>query len=142
MAFPILALLPAVEKLFDRILPNPEAKAAALLELRKEENAQALQEMQIELQTNKMQADINLEEAKHSNLFVSGARPFIMWTCGVAFAYHYVAFPFAAFALSNYYGKMVLLPAVDMEMISYTLMGILGIGGSMRTYEKVRGVTK
>lgn len=140
MAFPILALLPAVEKLLDRILPNPEAKAAALLELRKEENAQALQEMQIELQTNKMQADINLEEAKHSSLFVSGARPFIMWICGVAFGYHFIIQPMIAFIMASN-GHKVDLPSFDMDALNTVLLGMLGLGG-MRSFDKMKGTSK
>lgn len=139
---PLLALLPIAEKLFDRFIPDPEQKARAILELKKEENQQALQEMQIALQQNQAQAEINKVEAGHSSLFVAGARPFIMWCCGVAFAYHYVAQPLLAFAISNYYGKMVLLPAVDMEVVGYTLTGMLGIGGTFRTVEKIRGVAR
>ena len=140
MAFPLLALLPAVEKLLDTILPNPEAKAAAILELRKEENAQALEQMQIELQTNKMQADINLEEAKHSNLFVSGARPFIMWICGVAFGYHFIIQPLLAFIMAAN-GNKVDLPEFDMNALNTVLLGMLGLGG-MRSFDKMKGTSK
>lgn len=139
---PLLALLPLAEKLFDKFIPDPEAKAKAILELKKEENAQALQEMGIALQQNQAQAEINKIEAAHSSLFVSGARPFILWVCGFAFLYHYLAQPFLAFAISNYTGKMVILPAVDMEVIGYTLTGMLGIGGTFRTVEKIRGIAR
>ena len=68
MVAPIVAaLLPealpravdAIGKLLDRIIPDPEAKAKALLELKKEENAQALQEMTLELQAMQAQNIIN-----------------------------------------------------------------------------------
>ncbi len=142
----VAALLPdaisALGRLLDRIIPDPEQKAKALLELKREENQQAIQEITLELQAMKMQTDVNLEEAKNSNIFVSGARPFIMWICGFAFAYHYLIQPFLAFAISNYIGKMAILPAIDMEVIGYTLTGMLGIGGTFRTVEKIRGVAK
>jgi len=138
--FPILGLLPFAEKLVDKLFPDPAAAANAKMELMKLEQAGALAELAANTDLAKGQQAINLEEAKSASLFVSGARPFIMWTCGVAFAYHFVLQPFLAFAISNYYGKMVLLPAIDMETIGYTLSGMLGIGGTFRTIEKVKGV--
>lgn len=143
MVAPLLAALApaamsAIERLLDRVIPDPEQKAKAMLELRSQENAQILQEMQIALQADQGQMEINKIEAASTSLFVSGARPFIMWTCGVAFAYHFVIMPFAAFVLSNYMGKQALLPAIDMEVIGFTLTGMLGIGGTFRTIEKIK----
>lgn len=142
MAFPILALIPVVEKIFDRVMPDPQQAANAKLELIKLQQSGDLAELAAETDLAKGQLEINKIEAANPNLFVSGARPFILWTCGVAFAYHFVVQPFLAFAMSNYMGKPALLPAIDMEVIGYTLTGMLGIGGSFRTVEKIKGVTK
>lgn len=131
----IAAALPIVGELLDRFIPDTAArdKAKAEAEMRLLEIAQQGQMAQVE---------VNKIEASHGSLFVSGARPFILWICGVAFAYHYLLQPFLAFTISNYTGKMVLLPAIDMEVIGYTLTGMLGIGGGMRTFEKIKGVAK
>lgn len=136
----LLALIDPVSKLLDRIIPDPEARAKAVLELKKEENAQTLEELRLAVQSDQMQADINLEEAKNSNLFVSGWRSFIGWVCGIAFAYHYILQPLLAFLFAAS-GHKVDLPVFDMDALVTVLFGMLGLGG-LRTFEKVKGVTK
>lgn len=138
---PLLALLPIAEKLFDRFIPDPEQKAKAILELKKEENQQALQEMTLELQAMQAQTNINQEEAKSSSVFVAGWRPFIGWVCGVAFAYHFVLQPLLAFVIANLGTGQVDLPNFDMDALFTVLLGMLGLGG-MRSFEKFKGITK
>lgn len=141
---PLLAVgslvAPAVEKLLDRLFPDPEQKAKALLDLKKEENQQILAELNIALQEELAQTSINQEEAKSSNLFVAGWRPFIGWICGVAFAYHFIIQPLLAFILSVA-GHKVDLPVFDMDTLSTVLMGMLGLSG-LRTLEKVKKTAK
>ena len=98
--------------------------------LDKEEKAQLIQEI------NKAQIEVNKVEAGSSNLFVSGWRPFVGWTCGVALCYHFVLQPFLMFVLSSI-GNPMELPVFHMETLTTVLMGMLGLGG-LRTYEKVK----
>ena len=98
--------------------------------LDKEEKAQLIQEI------NKAQIEVNKVEAGSSNLFVSGWRPFVGWTCGVALCYHLVLQPFLMFVLSSI-GNPMELPVFHMETLTTVLMGMLGLGG-LRTYEKVK----
>jgi hypothetical protein len=98
--------------------------------LDKEEKAQLIQEI------NKAQIEVNKVEAGSSNLFVSGWRPFIGWTCGVALCYHFILQPFLMFVLLSA-GKPMELPVFQMETLTTILMGLLGLGG-LRTYEKVK----
>lgn len=139
MPIPILELIPVVGKLLDRLIPDPEARAKAQLELIKEENANALQELQLALQADQNQADINKIEAASASMFVAGWRPWIGWVCGVAFAYHFVLQPLLAFIMASF-GHKVDLPTFDMDALFTVLMGMLGLG-TMRTVEKVKGVT-
>ena len=37
-----------------------------------------------------LQAQTNLEQAKHDSIFVAGARPAIMWICAFALAWQYI----------------------------------------------------
>ena len=131
-----LSLVPAISKLLDKIIPDPQARETAKLELLKAENAQSLLEMQLMLQADQNQTQINQVEAASSNLFVSGWRPFIGWVCGAAFAYHFIVQPLLAFIIANS-GGTVTLPEFDMEELSTVLMGMLGLGG-MRTIEKIK----
>ena len=98
--------------------------------LDKEEKAQLIQEI------NKAQIEVNKVEADSSRLFVSGWRPFIGWTCGVALCYHFILQPFLMFVLLSA-GKPMELPVFQMETLTTILMGLLGLGG-LRTYEKVK----
>lgn len=133
-------LIEPISVLLDKIIPDPDARAKAKLELLKSEREFDLRELEIALRADESQTHINQEEAKHQSLFVAGWRPFIGWVCGIAFAYHYILQPFIVFALAAQ-GHHVILPHFSMEALLTVLLGMLGLGG-MRTFEKVRRVTK
>jgi hypothetical protein len=116
-------------KVFDKFIPDPAAKAQAEAALRAD-----LQKW------DASQNEVNKIEAGHASIFVSGWRPFVGWTCGVAFAYHYVAQPIFLFLLAAF-GMAITLPAFSMESLLTVLLGLLGLGG-LRTYEKFKGVSK
>ena len=98
--------------------------------LDKEEKAQLIQEI------NKAQIEVNKIEAGQTNLFVSGWRPFVGWTCGIALCYHFVLQPFLMFVLSST-GNPMELPVFDMSTLTTVLLGMLGLGG-MRSLEKIK----
>lgn len=131
-------LIDPLSKLIDRLIPDPQAAAAAKLELAKEQNAAALQEFQTAVQADVAQSQINQVEAASKDMFVSGWRPFIGWVCGIAFGYHYILQPLLAFGMASA-GHTVPLPAFDMSELSTVLMGMLGLGG-LRTIEKIKNV--
>jgi len=89
------------------------------------------------------QLEINKEEAKSVNWWVSGWRPFIGWVCGTAFAYHYVLQPLLAFVLVAVIHDPIgnNLPVFDMESLLTVLLGMLGLGG-LRTFEKYKEVSR
>ena len=137
---PISAALDIGGKLIDRLWPDPSQRDAAKLELLKMQQTGELAVLAAETELAKGQLAINTEEAKSSSLFVAGARPFFMWVCGTAFAYHYVLQPLLAFVFAAS-GHPVVLPVFDMEALMSVAFGMLGLGG-YRTYEKLKGVTK
>ena len=98
--------------------------------LDKAEKAQLIQEI------NKAQIEVNKVEANSNSLFVSGWRPFVGWTCGVALCYHFVLQPFLTFVLYSF-GHQIILPTFDMGTLTTILMGMWGLGG-LRSYEKVK----
>ena len=87
------------------------------------------------------QIQVNAAEAASGSLFKGGWRPFIGWTCGLAFFYHFVGQPVAVFALTVTGTEIPALPEFDMGTLLTVLGGMLGIGG-LRTYEKPKGLTK
>tara|TARA_Y100000004_G_scaffold161731_1_gene189969 strand:+ start:107 stop:454 length:348 start_codon:yes stop_codon:yes gene_type:complete len=111
----------------------------------KEARAKAERQLEQQLATHLAKIDvaqleINKTEAAHRSIWVSGWRPFIGWSCGVALAWSYVVTPILHFGLAQA-GLLVDLPAMDMSEMMPVLMGMLGLGG-LRTFEKFKGVTK
>jgi len=89
----------------------------------------------------KGQLAVNAEEAKSRNVFVSGWRPFVGWSCGLALFAHFLIFP-TADVVTAYMGiEAVAYPSFDMDSLMTVLLGMLGLGG-MRSFEKSKGLTK
>ena len=128
------SILPAVTDVIGRFLPED-----------KEAKAKAEREIQAKLTTHLAkidlaQLDINKTEAAHRSVFVSGWRPFIGWSCGVALAWSYVVTPILTFVLAQT-GYLVELPSMNLGEMMPVLMGMLGLGG-LRTFEKFKKVSK
>tara|TARA_R100000734_G_C3316378_1_gene108851 strand:+ start:2270 stop:2647 length:378 start_codon:yes stop_codon:yes gene_type:complete len=83
-----------------------------------------------------LQTKINEVEAQHRSMFVAGWRPFIGWICGIAFGYHFIAFPIIRTIYPD-----IEFPQLDSEPLFTVLMGMLGLGG-LRTFEKLKGKAK
>lgn len=130
---PVLSILEIGAKLLDKVIPDKDAREKAQAELIK---AAQDQDFQLAL----AQIKVNEEEAKSGSLFVSGWRPSIGWTCSTAFGLHFVLFPIINFIIVALGYKEVVI-SFDMTTLLTVLGGLLGIGG-LRTYEKIKGVTK
>ena len=130
----ISALMPVVGDVIDRLVPdkNASAKAKAEMELKLVEAANAGMLGQLE---------INKAEAAHRSVWVSGWRPSVGWVCSAAFAAHFVIFPLPTW-VAQIFGHHLPPPVdFDMDSLMTVLLGLLGIG-SLRTYEKQKGLTK
>lgn len=128
---PVLSILEIGAKLLDKVIPDKDAREKAQAELIK---AAQDQDFQLAL----AQIKVNEEEAKSDNIYKSGWRPSIGWTCSVAFGLHFVLFPIINFVLVALEYKEVVI-SFDMTTLMTVLGGLLGIGG-LRTYEKVKGI--
>jgi hypothetical protein len=129
----VTALLP----LLDKILPDEKAKDAAKLEALKLAQEGQLAELDAQVKLMLGQIEVNKVEAAQQSIFVSGARPFIVWVCGFGMAYAAILHPLLAWiALMN---GAPTPPQLDSDVLMYVLGGILGLGG-YRTFEKTKGV--
>jgi hypothetical protein len=128
---PVLSILEIGAKLLDKVIPDKDAREKAQAELIK---AAQDQDFQLAL----AQIKVNEEEAKSDNIFKSGWRPFVGWTCSTSFALHFVIFPIINFFIVALGYKEVVI-SFDMVTLTTTLGGLLGIGG-LRTYEKIKGI--
>ena len=116
-------------KIINKWVPDKDAQAKAAAEY---EASMLAADTQLAI----AQTEVNKVEAANENIFVSGARPFILWVCGFSLAYHFILQPLLAFFFSSI-GHPVNLPIFDMDSLNTILMGMLGLGG-MRSFEKMK----
>ena len=137
MPFPLLGVLGIVSDVISKIIPDPQAAAAAKIKLFELTQAGELKELDANLQIALAQLDVNKAEAL-GGPYRGGWRPFIGWTCGVAFAFNYVLLPLSQ-SVALYLGFKGLLPApLDVATMMPVMMGMLGLGG-MRSFERSQG---
>lgn len=129
MTFGIGDAVAAGLKVIDKFVPDPAAKVKAEEQLRADLQA-----------WDKAQTDVNAVEAANENIFVSGWRPALGWTCAFAFAFIYVLGPLITW-LSTMAGNPIPLPSFNVDALMGLTLGMLGLGG-LRTYEKVKGVAR
>jgi len=127
-------LVAPVTGLLDKFIEDKDQKAKLAHEL-----ATMADKLAHEQQLAQMA--INKEEASSGSLFKGGWRPCIGWICGIAFGYHFVLQPVIVFIVVLIGMDIPELPSFDMGTLLTVLGGMLGIG-SLRTYEKQKGLTK
>jgi hypothetical protein len=135
MAIPI-PIISGIFAVIDKLIPDPEAKAKAKLDVLKMEQAGEFKLIDADLQVMIAQADINKAEASSANSWASGWRPAVGWVCVTGLAWTYVLSPLLGW-LSAAKGWPV-PPTIDTFDLLIMLGGMLGFGG-MRSFEKIRG---
>lgn len=83
-----------------------------------------------------LQALANIEAAKHRSVFVAGGRPAHLWVSALAWFFVLIINP-AIQWVTDKPG-----PDIPVEALVSLSLGILGIYGTQRTFEKYKGVTK
>jgi len=130
--------------LIDRLWPDKEKNARerqqAEYELLKMTQNERMADKANEVQIALAQIEVNKEEAKTGRMFIAGWRPMIGWICALSYGYAFLLGPVVT-QVSTYYGSGIPLPPIDMDNMLFVLGGLLGLGG-LRTFEKVRGITK
>jgi hypothetical protein len=126
--------------IISKVLPDKPAADAAKAQLAEMALAGQLQEEMTQLASvTSAQTDINKVEAASPSLFIAGARPFIMWVCGVGLAMACIVGPLFTWA-SALLGHPTSFPRLDDPLLQSTLAGLLGLGHVARTIEKIQGV--
>jgi len=83
-----------------------------------------------------VQAEIMKVQAQHRSIFVAGARPFLMWVCGVGFLFAFVINPVLQWLMPE--AGTPELPLSAMMELTLAMLGLAGL----RTVEKLQGKTK
>lgn len=132
IAAPIIAII-------NKVVPDKTAAAAAVATLNQLQLQGQLQEEFAQLQAiTSAQSDVDKAEATNPNVFVSGWRPMIGWVCGAALASQYIFRPILQWGFTMAHQPLPTLPGID-DNLWQLMFGMLGLG-SLRTFEKVKGV--
>ena len=83
-----------------------------------------------------MQAEINKVQAGHRSIFVAGARPFLMWVCGMGFLFAFVINPVLQWLVPE-----IGSPELPLDAMLELTLAMLGLAG-LRTVEKLNGRAK
>jgi hypothetical protein len=136
--FPLGAILDIGSKLVDKFFPDPAQAEQAKLKLLEMQQTGELAQLAAATDLAKLQIQTNMEEAKSTNWFVAGWRPFVGWTCGAGLAYVAIFEPVARFVAKVFFNYAGDFPVINTDLTMQVLMGVLGLG-AMRSVEKVRG---
>jgi hypothetical protein len=122
-------ILGAAAPILDKFIEDKDAKNKIKAEL---------EQSMIGLQA--AQAAANIEQSKHSSIFVAGARPAIMWVCCLGLLTNFFIMPLAEWATSIW-APDTPLPSLNSEELMTLTLALLGLGG-MRSFEKSKGVAR
>lgn len=126
----IPTLLEGIKSVIDRVIPDKAAAEKAKQELESTES-KAIFENAI------AQIAVNVEEAKSSNVFVSGWRPACGWIGALGLGYAAIIEPISRFIALVFFEYKGPFPQLDTSITMQILFGILGLG-AYRTFEKTR----
>jgi len=126
-------LINPVAGLLDKFVEDKDQKAMLSHEIATMADKHANEVALKQIELNKIEAS--------GNWLQRSWRPLIGMTCAVAFMWHFVLQPFLVFAFSASGYPIPDLPSFDMSSLLTVLGGLLGLG-SLRTWEKQKGLTK
>lgn len=132
-------LVGPVTKILDKVIPDPQAKAQAQLEMLRLNQAGEFKELDSQLQRDLAQVEINKIEAGSDSFFKSGWRPAVGWTCAGGLAYQILIRPLIGWTCANLWGWTA-PPSLEMDTLLTLLFSMLGLG-AYRTAEKIKGAT-
>ncbi len=135
----MIPFLDPILKIVEKIIPDPQARDAAKLELLKLQQEGEFRAIEIELQAQLAQIEVNKVEAASSNPFVSGWRPAVGWVGVIGLLYTFLLRPLITFVAAIY--GFPPAPEIDITELMVLVTGLLGFGG-LRSWERHKGVAR
>lgn len=133
------ALMPTLASVLDRVIPDPEEKAKAQLELLRLQQEGAFKELDANLQVSLAQSEINKVEAASQNGFQAGWRPLAGYACVFGLIYEFLLRPMLPWILIVC-GVHDVPPLPSLDGVLFELMfGMLGLG-ALRTADRWKRV--
>lgn len=135
------SLIDMASSVADKIWPDPVKKSEEMRKLEELRQNGQLEELNAQVKILLAQIEVNKEEAKSASLFVSGARPFIIWAGGFAMAWAGIFHPILTWvwAFSQMPGDPP--PVIDGSALTAVVSGLLGVS-TMRSFDKTKGTSK
>lgn len=133
----ILAAIPLISSVLDKIFPDKEAAEAAKIKLLELAQTGELASLNANVTLATGQMEVNKTEAASDGLYKGGWRPAIGYICALALFYNYIGYPIALFCVAIYSPGTGVPPSpVDNNMWEL-LFGMLGLG-AMRSWERLK----
>jgi hypothetical protein len=126
-------LIPSVAGVLDKVIEDKDQKAKLAHEI-------ATMSEKLAAENAALQAQANVEAAKHPSLFVAGARPAILWCCTLGLFLNFFVMPIADWVVAVWYPDVVLFELDTGSLMTLTL-SLLGVSG-LRSFEKSKGVAR
>lgn len=137
----LLALLPILGEVLDKVIPDAEKQAEAKYKMFELIQKGEFAALEADKAVALAQADINKEDAKSQSAWQRGWRPLVGYICALGLFYQFFMQPFLPWLAVTLGYPVTPMPLLDMETLLTLLLGMLGLGG-FRTFEKVKGITK
>lgn len=129
------ALLPTLTGILDKVIPDPEARARAQLDLLRLQQEGQFKELDAQLQVNLAQAEINRIEAASQSGYQAGWRPLAGYVCVSGLAYEFLLRPLLPWVMTVAGVEGVPdLPSLD-DVLFELMFGMLGLG-TLRTADR------
>ena len=137
------ALLPTISGVLDKLIPDPEARAKAQLDLMKLQQDGEFKSLDMQLQVNLAQAEINKVEAASQNGFQAGWRPLAGYTCVAGLVYEFLLRPLLPWVLTVCGVEAPPLPSLD-DVLFELMFGMLGLGTlrSADRWQRIKAMSK
>ena len=104
-----------------------------------EERKLDLEGRRLDATGDSQQVMVNIEEAKHTSVFVAGWRPAVGWVCVIALLWDFVLHDMVAWAMPILYPNLNPPPQGSIYEINASVGGMLGLS-KMRSSEKAKGI--
>jgi len=128
------ALLPTLAGILDKVIPDPEARAKAQLDLLRLQQEGQFKELDAQLQVNLAQAEINKIEAASQSGYQAGWRPLAGYACVAGLGYEFLMRPLLPWVLTVSGIEAPPLPSLD-GVLFELIAGMLGLG-TLRTADR------
>lgn len=121
-------------KIIDRVIPDKKSADEAKLKLLELQQNGDLKLAEMDNNLQLAQIETNKIEASSDNVFKSGWRPFVGWTCALSLFYDMVFRPLCNAFLSKHGITLENLDTSELMMLLFSLLGM----SSIRTFDKFK----